>query len=171
MEPFLGEIRAFGFNYAPSGWALCQGQLLSIRQNTALFSLLGTNYGGDGSSTFGLPDLRGRAALQAGQGPGLNPYTLGETGGAASVTLMQVQLPSHTHTLEAASDPAESAAPGGNILARAIGGPVYTAGPATVLLSPSATDVQGANQPHNNLPPYLVLNFCIALQGIFPQRP
>lgn len=171
MDPFVGEIRVFGFNFAPQGWALCNGQLLSISQNTALFSLLGVTYGGDGRTTFALPNLQGRAALQPRQGPGLSPYALGQTGGAATVTLTLPQMPSHTHGLSAVSDPAESGMPTGNVLARSLGGPVYATGTASATLSSSAVSAQGGSAAHNNLPPYLVANFCIALQGVFPSRP
>jgi len=173
MDPFVGEIRVFGFNFAPQGWAQCNGQLLQIRQNTALFSLLGTNYGGDGSSTFGLPNLQGRAPLHvgSGSGPGLKQYSLGETGGMAAVTLASAEMPAHTHSLSAVTDPAESGVPTGNVLARSIGGPVYANGTPSVALAAGAVGIQGGGGVHNNLPPYLVINFCIALQGIFPPRP
>ncbi|WP_407571655.1 phage tail protein [Deinococcus altitudinis] len=172
-EPFVGEIRVFGFNFAPQGWAQCNGQLLSIAQNTALFSLLGTNYGGDGRVTFGLPNLQGAAALHVGSGagPGLSQYFLGQTGGSQTVTLLQNEMPAHTHALGAVTDPAESGSPAGNVLARSVGGPVYASGPANAQLAAGAVSPQGGNQPHNNLPPYLVANFCIALQGVYPQRP
>ncbi|GGM19980.1 phage tail protein [Deinococcus aerophilus] len=170
-DPYLGEIRAFGFGFTPRGWALCDGQLLPIAQYTALYSLLGTIYGGNGRTTFALPNLQGRAAMQPRQGPGLRSHRLGDVGGAESVTLTPPQLPAHTHTLQAVASPAESATPKGKLLARVVGGPIYSSGPATVALAPSALTAQGEGQPHNNLPPYLTLNFCIAVQGLFPSRP
>ncbi|MGY2894899.1 phage tail protein [Deinococcus sp. UYEF24] len=171
-DAFVGEIRVFGFNFAPKGWAQCNGQLLSISQNTALFSLLGTYYGGDGRSTFGLPNLQGSAALHVGSsaGPGLSQYSLGQTGGSQTVTLLQNQMPVHPHALQAVTDPAESGNPAGSVLARSVGGPVYASGTANVQLAQNTVLPQGSGQPHNNLPPYLVANFCIATQGVYPPR-
>ncbi len=166
-EPFLAEVRMFGCNFAPSGWALCNGQLMSIAQNTAVFSLVGTTYGGDGRTTFGLPNIQGRLPMQWGSGPGLTPRSFGETGGTETVTLVASQMPFHTHPLNA-SAAAGAQSPAGNVpgLSRAKG---YHPGPADAT-SPALLQNSGGNAPHNNLPPYLVLNFCIALQGIFPSR-
>lgn len=171
MDPFLGEIRLFAGNFAPTGWALCEGQLMTIRANTALFSLLGTAYGGDGRSTFALPDLRDRVPLHHGQGPGLTERELGETGGSAAVTLLISELPPHTHPARALPDPAESAAPSGKSLARGVNATAYapSATPGTTL-HPGAVGMAGGSAPHNNLPPSLALNFIIALQGVFPPR-
>ncbi len=171
--PFIAEIRIFGFNYAPRGWAFCNGQLLPIAQNTALFSLLGTTYGGNGTTTFGLPNLQGRAPLHPGQGPGLSPYVLGQSGGSENVTLTQNELPSHSHALNGitAPPPAVGTTPDPTQgLGRSSGGSAY--GPAVNLaaMNLQALIAQGGNQPHNNRMPYLAMNFCIALQGIFPSR-
>ena len=172
MDPFVGEIRVVGFNFPPKGWAFCDGQLLPISQNTALFSLLGTMYGGDGKSTFGLPDLRDRVAINAGQGPGLSPYDQGQVGGSGHVTLLQSEIPVHTHTALASPDPAEVQAPAPNrSLARSGPGFLYQSSPAgTVPMSPVAIAPAGGSLPHNNRSPYLTLNFVIALQGVFPPR-
>lgn len=173
-DQFVAEIRMFAGNFAPVGWALCNGQLLPISQNTALFSLLGTTYGGDGRSTFALPNLQGSAPLGAGQGPGTSLRDLGEMGGEQSVTLLSSEMPSHSHAARAATSG------GVNSPAAAVWGEsklgktplnVYAAsGANNVAMSPSALAVTGGNLPHNNLPPYLCLNFIIALQGIFPPR-
>ena len=182
-DQFVAEIRIFGFNFAPSGWAQCNGQLLPISQNTALFSLLGTFYGGDGKSTFALPNLQNSAAIDAGQGPGLSPYSPGQQSGAASVTLLQSGIPSHNHSLAVSSatgttTSASGGQPGsGKISAGGKGGAtttvrLYSPNPAqaTTGLAPSALSTAGSSLPHNNLMPYLGLNFCIALQGVFPPR-
>ncbi len=172
-DPFLAEIRIFPFNFAPRGWAWCNGQLLAISQNTALFALLGTTYGGNGTSTFGLPDLQGRAAIQPGQGAGLSLYDLGQTDGTQTVTLLDSEMPVHTHGLQASPDPGDNTVPGPTVsLAGSVGGHVYVGGtPALTSAAPTALAVAGGSQPHNNMQPYLTLFFCIALQGIFPQRP
>jgi len=174
-DQFLGEIRIFGFNFAPTGWALCNGQLMPISQNTALFSLLGTTYGGNGTTNYALPNLQGSAALQPGQGAGLSLYDLGEMGGEAAVTLLTTQLPAHTHTPACFNGAGGATTPAGNILASAKVGKQsenrYSATPgSSPPMSSQALPIAGGGQPHNNLPPYLVLNFCIALQGIFPSR-
>jgi microcystin-dependent protein len=170
-DPFVAEIRIFGFNFAPSGWAQCNGQLLPISQNTALFSLLGTTYGGDGKSTFALPDLGGSVPLQHGQGPGLSEYWPGQMGGSETVTLLESEIPSHTHTLRASTDASDTPLPGGNVLARSVAGNGYrAAATGLVNMAPESLAPAGGDQPHNNLGPYLVLNFCIALQGVFPPR-
>jgi microcystin-dependent protein len=173
MDPFVAEIRIFGFNFAPKGWAFCNGQLMPISQNTALFSLLGTTYGGDGKSTFALPDLQGNAPMQPGQGQGLSLRDLGQLGGTESVTLLQSEMPVHTHSLMASVDPADSQIPTANAtLARSSGGNAYTTNTAgLVQMAPQALAIAGGSLPHNNLQPYLTLNFCIALQGVFPPRP
>ncbi len=167
-EPFLGEIRLFPYNFAPRGWAFCNGQILSIAQNTALFSLLGTTYGGNGQTTFALPDLRGRLAVSSGQGPGLSQYDLGEVGGVENVTLLNTQMPQHTHVLNASNNDATDAAPGGNVPAVIPSGG-YTSTPSTTM-SGQAVGATGGNQPHTIVQPFLTLNYCIALQGIFPSR-
>jgi microcystin-dependent protein len=172
-DPFVAEIRVFGFNFAPVGWALCNGQIMPISQNTALFALLGTMYGGDGKSTFALPDLQDSIAVQQGQGPGLSEYDQGQTGGAPFVTLLESDMPSHTHTKQGRTTAGDLQAPAANrALARSVGGFAYQSNPAgnLVSMSPNAVAPAGGSAPHNNLPPYLVLNFCIALQGVFPPR-
>src|SRR5437016_8098704 len=152
MDPFLAEIRMFPFNFAPKGWAWCDGQLVPISQNTALFSLLGTTYGGDGRSTFALPDLQGRAPMHPGQGPGLSLHDLGETGGSDTVTLLESEIPSHSHTLNASSTVGNRTNPGGNAIARVSGATPYgPAGPATTSLDSGALAPAGGDQPHNNL--------------------
>ena len=171
-EPFIGQVIAVGFNFAPVGWALCQGQLLPINQNTALFSLLGTTYGGDGQSTFGLPDLRGRAALGMGQGSGLQPYVLGQPGGVESVTLTANQFASHTHALQAAAT-ATTATPGSGVVlgTPAAATPTYAAaGTATQLVGSTVSPAPGSNGPHENRQPSLAINYIIALFGIFPSQ-
>lgn len=170
-SPFVAEIRIFPFNFAPKGWAFCDGQLLPISQNTALFSLLGTTYGGDGKSTFALPDLQGCAPMQQGQGPGLSLRDLGETGGEQSVTLLQTEMPSHTHGV-LASSATDSGVPTGNAWGSGQKGfgSVYAVPPPNSQMNPLGTSIAGGNLPHNNMMPYLGLNFCIALQGIFPPR-
>ncbi len=168
-DPFVAEIRIFPFNFAPQGWAFCNGQLLPISQNTALFSLLGTTYGGDGRSTFALPDLQGNVPLGAGQGPGLSLRDLGETGGAATVTLLESEIPAHTHTLVGTLEDDDSTTPAG----RAYGGLSVAYAPANapaVPMAPEALAPAGGSLPHNNMQPYLTMNFCVALQGIFPPR-
>jgi microcystin-dependent protein len=170
-EPFLGEIRTFGFNFAPQGWALCNGQLLPINQNQALFSLLGTTYGGDGITTFGLPNLQGRVPIHFGQSPGLSPYTQGQQGGTESVTLNNTQLPAHNHTLNASTTPANQQDPTGAIPAAEPSGltALYTT-PGNQNAQMSPTGIAGGSQPIPIIQPFLVMNFCIALVGIFPSR-
>ena len=174
-DPFLAEIRLFPFNFAPTGWALCNGQILPISQNTALFSLLGTNFGGNGTTNFALPNLQGSVPLAWGQGPGLNLYDLGQVGGEQAVTVLASQAPPHTHALQASAREANLNKPGStNSLARSSPAAIYKQPTPTPPLQPLAAGVLGSgvggNQPHNNLMPYLTLNFCIALQGIFPPR-
>ena len=172
-DPFVAEIRIFPFNFAPKGWAFCDGQLLPLSQNTALFSLLGTTYGGNGKSNFALPDLQGRAPMHPGQGPGLSLHDLGETGGSQTVSLLESEIPAHSHGAFAA--PALVAGDGnlapGNAFAKSSQGNVYGSAANLVQLSPSTLAPAGGDQPHNNMQPYLTLNFCIALQGVFPARP
>lgn len=171
-DQFLAEIRIVPFNFPPKGWAFCNGQLMPLSQNTALFSLLGTVYGGDGKSTFALPDLQGRVPIQPGQGPGLDLYGLGQSGGSASVTLLESEIPAHNHTLMATPFEAEDNDPPGLVPAAIVGGRLYdTSSTNQVQMSPNSLSPAGGSLPHNNLQPYLVLNFIIALQGIYPQRP
>lgn len=176
-EPFIGEIIMFAGNFNPRGWALCQGQLLSIAQNTALFSILGTTYGGNGQTTFALPDLRGRVPVGQGQGPGLSSYTLGQQAGTETVTLTSGQMPAHNHMINASEGNGSAQNPAGGFPAAGI---VPTSGNAAVSnyrnssdgtqLGATAVSIAGQNQPHNNIQPYLCINFIIALEGIFPSR-
>jgi microcystin-dependent protein len=173
-NPFIAEIRIFPFGFAPRGWASCNGQLLPISQNTALFSLLGVTFGGDGRSTFRLPNLQGNAPLAPGQGTGLSLRDLGDTGGETAVTLMQSQTPSHAHSLQGDARPATLNSPGPqNALARSAPGKIYKTPSGAATPQPLAANVlssSGGGMPHNNLQPYLTLNFCIALQGVYPAR-
>jgi microcystin-dependent protein len=178
-DPFVAEIRIFGFNFPPQGWAFCDGQLMSIQQNTALFSLLGTNYGGNGTSTFGLPNLQGNLPLHTGSGPGpgLSFYSVGETGGVPSVTVLNSQMASHSHFINADTANAGSDSPSGAIFKAGFhpGNPgtavwPYNAGPANTALDSRSLSAAGGTLPHNNMMPSLVLNFCIALTGIYPAR-
>ncbi|MCP3099081.1 tail fiber protein [Myxococcus sp. K15C18031901] len=170
--PYIGEIIMFAGNFAPRGWMFCQGQLLSIAQNTALFAILGTTYGGNGQTTFALPDLRGRYPMQPGQGPGLSPRTLGEQGGSETVTLIASQMPAHTHSLNVSSQAGEVETPIGTVLATDTNGTIlnYRAGPIDGTMNPAAIGVAGGSQPHNNMSPFLCLNFIIAVEGVFPSR-
>lgn len=174
-EPFVGEIRQFAGNFAPVGWARCEGQLMPISQNTALFSLLGTTYGGDGRSTFALPDLRGIFPRGYGQGPGLSPVALGETGGAVSVNLLSSEMPTHTHIAMGTGNAGNQNTPGNAVWGVARYGRAadhqYATTGALAPMSPSAIAPAGAGGPHNNMPPYLVVTFIIALQGVFPPHP
>ncbi len=177
-SPFVAEIRMFGFNFAPIGWALCDGQLLPISQNTALFSLLGTTYGGDGKSTFALPNLQGSVPVGAGQGPGLSLYDLGQPGGSETITLLTSEMPLHSHFLDAVSSNATVADPTSANLAKgkyssgALSGAVayYTTQAPNAQMNLQAVGISGGSLPHNNVMPYIVVNFCIALQGVFPPR-
>lgn len=171
-DPFVAEIRLFGFNFAPKGWAMCNGQILPISQNTALFSLLGTMYGGDGKSTFALPNLNGAAPMHRGQGPGLSLRDIGETGGSDHVTLLQSEMPAHSHALNASAAEAIDRTPANGRFANEIGGINSYAAPAGgAAFAPQTVAPSGGDLPHNNLQPYLTLNFCIALQGVYPSRP
>jgi microcystin-dependent protein len=172
LDPFLAEIRIFPFNFAPKGWAMCDGQLMAISQNTALFALLGTYYGGNGTSTFALPNLMGSVPIHAAgnqPGPGLSPYSIGETGGIQPVTLLQSELPIHTHQVWAQTlDPGDTRIPGPTLdLANQN---IYTNSNANTQMDPRAVIPSGGGLPHNNMMPYLTVTFCIALQGIFPPR-
>ncbi len=171
-DPFVAEIRIFPFNFAPKGWAWCDGQLLPLSQNTALFSLLGTTYGGNGKSNFALPDLQGRAPMHPGQGPGLSLHDLGETGGSETVSLLESEIPAHAHALRAASDIADLQAPAPpRSLARSQNANAYKAtNQSLTSLSPSALAPAGGDAPHNNMQPYLTFYFNIALQGVYPPR-
>ncbi|HYD36287.1 MAG TPA: tail fiber protein [Allosphingosinicella sp.] len=162
-EPFLSEIRLFSFNYPPKGWAFCNGQFLPINQNQALFSLLGTTYGGNGQTTFALPDLRGRFAMHEGNG-----HILGEKAGSEAVTITQQTMPQHLHFMQAAAKDADLAIPGGNLLANFNNG-YRSPSNLTTLLAGTIGNV-GGSQAHTNMCPYLTINFCIALQGIFPSQ-
>ncbi len=169
-QPFIGEIKMFGGNYAPRQYAFCNGQLLSIQQNTALFSILGTTFGGNGTTNFGMPNLQGRAPMHWGNGSGLTPRSVGETGGFATVTLLPTQLPAHSHSvtvakaIEATADRTNAS---GNIIAQPTDSS-YATGASNATMSPTTS--AGGGQPHNNMQPYLAVNFIIALQGIFPSR-
>ena len=169
-EPFVGEIRMFAGNFAPRGWAFCDGQLLAVSQNDALFSLFGTIYGGDGRTTFGLPDLRGRLPIHAGSGPGLSPRTLGSKGGAETVTVAVNQLPSHTHPFNASTSIADEAAPAGNTLGQPNAANLYFETDPSQAMATSAITSVGGSQPHTNLMPFLCVNFIVALVGIYPSR-
>jgi microcystin-dependent protein len=176
-SPFVGEIRMVGFNFAPVGWAFCNGQLISISQNTTLFVLIGTTYGGDGQTTFQLPDLQGRIPINQGQAPGLSPYVIGQRAGSESVALVAAQLPQHGHSLQANSDVASSANPTGDYLARASipsvasgGVPVYAPVSAAAAMNAGAIAPSGASQPHDNMMPFQCVNFIISLFGIFPTQ-
>lgn len=178
-DPFVAEIRMFPFNFAPTGWAFCDGQILPISQNTALFSLLGTTYGGDGKSTFALPNMQGNVPMQPGQGQGLSLHDLGEEGGAETITLLQSEMPAHSHSMSARGAAGTTTNPAGatpanmSWLAGASFGQVRgysTAVPADTAMSATLA-VTGGGLPHPNMQPYLTVNFCIALQGVFPPRP
>jgi microcystin-dependent protein len=171
-SPFVAEIRIFACNFAPTGWATCDGQLLPISQNTALFSLLGTFYGGDGKSTFALPDFDGSCAMNQGNGAGLSQRFLGETGGEQFVTLLTSEIPFHTHNVQAINQIGEDRIPGPTeALSISTGMNLYLPSGTATLMAPQATTPYGGSLPHNNMSPYLTLVYCIALQGVFPQRP
>jgi microcystin-dependent protein len=172
-DPFVAEIRIFPFNFAPKGWAWCDGQLLPLSQNTALFSLLGTTYGGNGKSNFALPDLQGRAPMHPGQGPGLSLHDLGETGGSETVTLLESEMPSHAHAMQGVSDTASTNDPANAMFAKPLGrgnNQYSQTNTPLVSLAGQAVAPAGGDAPHNNMQPYLTFYFCIALQGVFPPR-
>lgn len=172
-DPFVAEIRIFPFNFAPRGWAWCDGQLLPLSQNTALFSLLGTTYGGNGKSNFALPDLQGRAPMHPGQGPGLSLHDLGETGGSETVTLLESEIPAHAHAMRASTELGDLQGPApSRSLARSANATAYQNTTNTNLVSMAAESLApaGGDAPHNNLQPFLTFYFCIALQGVFPPR-
>lgn len=172
MDPFVAEIRIFPFNFAPKGWAFCDGQILPLSQNTALFSLLGTTYGGDGKSNFALPNMQGNAPMHPGQGPGLSLHDLGETGGSDTVSLLESEIPAHNHSVGAENVPLGSVTtPAGHVFDHPASGNLFNiAGSVVVAMSSNALAPAGGDQPHNNMQPYLTLNFCIALQGVYPPR-
>ena len=168
MEPFIGQIMLFAGNFAPRGWAFCDGQLLAIASNTALFSILGTNFGGDGRTTFALPDLRGRVPMHAGTGTGLSSRSIGQKVGDETVTLTGAEMPEHSHELSVLNGPQDSDQPEGNLLARA---EMYSSTTTpTAALNPTSISLSGSGQPHNNMQPTLCINYVIALQGIYPSR-
>ena len=174
--PYIGEIRMFGFGTrgAPNGWQACDGSLLPISQYDALFALIGTTYGGDGQNTFGVPDLRGRVPIHQGQGPGLSNYVIGQMAGTETVTVLQTQMPAHTHTLVATTGAASSLTPGASLLPGTISGDSFydsdITGTAAVQMSPQSTSLAGGSQPHENTMPTLTVQYCIATQGIFPSQ-
>jgi len=169
-QPFVGEIRMFGGNFPPVGWAFCDGQLLSIAQNDVLFALIGTTYGGDGQSTFALPDLRGRIPVHTGQGAG-SCFTSGQSGGMEAVTLTVPQTPLHTHPLNASTAAASpTAVPAGSKVAATSATMIYSSSPSGASMSPSAVSIAGGNQPHENMAPFLSVSFIISLFGIFPSQ-
>ncbi len=173
-NPFVAEIRIFPFNFPPKGWAFCDGQILTLSQNTALFSLLGTTYGGDGKSNFALPNLQGCAPMHPGQGPGLSLHDLGETGGSDTVTLLESEIPLHSHALNAYTAIGNRLTPGGNSISRESGAKTFSPSlptpPPVIQMASNSLAPAGGDQPHNNLMPYLTLNFCIAMQGVYPPR-
>ncbi|WP_019987748.1 phage tail protein [Rudanella lutea] len=173
MEVFIGMIGLFGFNFPPKDWAFCNGQLLSISQNSALFALLGTTYGGNGQTTFALPDLRGRTPIGMGNGPGLTPRTIGEMSGSENVTLLQTQMPQHNHLMNVSNLAGTNTSPENSVIAVASVSGEPLAGYSSTIdttANPMAIGMAGGTQPHNNMQPYLAMNYCIALYGIFPSR-
>lgn len=171
-EPYIGEIRMFAGNFAPAGWAFCQGQLVPISENDALFTLIGTTYGGDGQETFGIPDLQGRAPMHAGQGPGITQnYQLGENGGVESVTLSTQQIPVHNHAILASNEAGQAPQPQGAYLAQTNPGFPYVAQSSPMVnLNANARSPVGGSQPHENIQPYLAISFILSLYGVFPQQ-
>ena len=169
-NPYLGEIRLFPYNFAPQGWAFCDGRLLPISQNAALFSLLGTTYGGNGTTTFALPDLRGRVPISSGTGPGLSSYSIGEVTGVESVALTAAQLASHAHAVEASAAKGTAKSPAGAVPGHTKAEDYDPTPDGTTTMNAGMIAPAGGSQPHTNVQPLLVLNFCIAMQGIFPSR-
>jgi microcystin-dependent protein len=170
-NPFIGEIRMFGGTFAPAGWAMCQGQLMAISQNDALFTLIGTTYGGDGQETFGIPDLQGRAPVHMGQGPGISQnYQIGEKAGVESVTLTTNQIPIHNHAVVTSTALANSADPTNQIYAQSTQILVYTQDVATKFFAPTSMQPAGGSQPHDNMQPFLVITFILSLFGVFPSQ-
>lgn len=169
-DPFVAEIRIYPFNFAPKGWAFCDGQLIPIYEYTALFSILGTAYGGNGSSNFALPDLQGRAPMHPGQGAGLSLHDLGETGGVERVALLESEMPAHSHTMRADPVAGDSPSPQDHVLAGVARDRVYAIPGQLVPMAAQSLAPSGGDQEHNNMMPYLTLNFCIAMQGVFPPR-
>ena len=170
MDPFVAEIRIFPFNFAPKGWAWCDGQLMPLSQNTALFSLLGTTYGGDGKSNFALPDMQGNVPIHAGQGPGLSLYDLGQMGGSETVTLLESEIPAHSHTFKVSAATAIQNDPTGQNYGGGDGINEYATPGALAGMADQSLTPAGGDQPHNNMMPYLTFFFCIALQGVYPPR-
>ena len=168
-QPYIGEIRMFGGNFAPAGWAFCQGQLLAISENETLFNLIGTTYGGDGQSTFALPDMRGRLPIHMGQGGGLSNYVLAQTGGTENVTLTTSQIPQHNHILTVSSSAASASTPQGNIVANATSN-LYIRDIPSDTMNPGSVGSAGGSQPHTNIMPFLCVSFIISLFGIFPTQ-
>lgn len=173
--PFLGMLALFGFNFQPRGWAYCAGQLISIAQNSALFALLGTTFGGDGVNTFALPNLQSRVPVGMGQGPGLSPYVIGQMSGTENVTLLSTQIPQHSHFMTASGDgPTQATAQGASLGSQGRTGgtmpAIYANGATSPVQMASGTSQAGGNQAHNNIQPYLAVNYCIAMEGIFPSR-
>jgi microcystin-dependent protein len=170
-EPYVGEIRMFGGNFPPQGWAFCQGQSMAISENDVLFTLIGTTYGGDGQQTFNLPDLQGRLPMHMGQGPGISQnYLIGEKAGVESVTLTTQQIPIHSHAVVASTNPATSTLASNNVTASTNQLKIYTEGAASKQFAPSAITSVGGSQPHDNLQPYLCISFIISLFGVFPSQ-
>jgi len=167
-QPFVGEIRIFGGNFAPQGWAFCHGQAMSIAENDVLFAIIGTTYGGDGITTFNLPDLRGRLPMHQGGGPGLSTRVIGEQGGVESVTLTTQQIPAHTHQPSASTGLGNQTSPAGGVWAASGSGAAYSTSAASVSMQAGLLDSVGGSQPHENMMPSLVLNFIIALYGVYP---
>ena len=169
-QPFIGQIMVFAGNFAPQGWAQCNGQLMPISQYDALFSLIGTTYGGDGQTTFALPDLRSRVPIHQGQGPGLSGYVIGQNGGAEAVTLLTTQLPVHTHPAMGNSDAGTNTDPTGGVWASGSTSTYIAGASANTNMNPTSISGSGGGQPHDNMLPFLTLNFCIALEGIYPSQ-
>lgn len=169
-QPYVGEIRMFGGNFAPAGWAFCNGQLLPISENEVLFTLIGTTYGGDGQNTFALPDLRGRLPIHQGTGPGLSSYVLGQSGGSEEITLTNGQIPTHTHALLGSSGAPTSSNPQGNVTAQPTTFDFYSSDPPTSTMNTSIVSSTGGSQPHDNMMPFLCVSFIISLYGIYPSQ-